>query len=58
MVAGNFNSTDWTIMSVSNGISQRLKDILVCLFLSGIVVSLGHSLYAEAWSGQGEATHV
>jgi len=45
-------------MSVSNGISQRLKDILVCLLLSGIIVSLGRSLYAEARFGQGEATRV
>ena len=37
---------------LSNGISQRLNRVLAILFLSGIFVGLGHSLYAEAPSRQ------
>ncbi len=44
--------------ALSNGISQRLNRVLSILFLSGIFVGFGHSLYAEAPSGQGQATRV
>ncbi|MHC4500719.1 MAG: hypothetical protein ACYS21_16600, partial [Planctomycetota bacterium] len=38
-----------------NGISQRLRSALVVLFLSGICVGFGHSLYAETLPAQEEA---
>ncbi len=44
--------------ALSNGISQHLNRVLVILFLSGISVGFGHSLYAEAPSGQGQPTRV
>jgi len=42
--------------ALSNGISQRLKPILVMLFLSAVSVGFGHCLYAEVPAGQGQAT--
>jgi len=41
-----------------NEISQLLRRILVILFLSGIFVGFGQSLYAESPSGQRQATRV
>jgi hypothetical protein len=43
---------------LSNEISQLLRRILVILFLSGIFVGFGQSLYAESPSGQRQVTRV
>ena len=44
--------------ALSNEISQRLKRILVILFILGIFVGFRQSLYAKAPSSQGQATRI